>query len=254
MTEELAARGIHSVAVDLDGHGLKLRSPAALFGRPFDPAAFATEPSPLRDVTVAGSAETLVGQLRRIGRGRPSIVVAHSGGGAVATAAAELAPELFADLVYLAAFAPVSGVPVGVYLATPENAGERVNGLLAADPAAVGAFRMDLGTAAGRAAARETFYHDVEERLAEAALSYVSPEGPAAMAVETLTVTPERYGSVPHSYIVCTEDRVVPAALQRLFVREIDAVSAKSTRVVELVSSHSPFLSMPGKLVDAIIG
>jgi len=45
LTEQLAARGIPSVAVDLDGHGLKSRSPASRWGRPFDPAAFAAESS-----------------------------------------------------------------------------------------------------------------------------------------------------------------------------------------------------------------
>jgi pimeloyl-ACP methyl ester carboxylesterase len=46
VTEELAARGIPSVAVDLDGHGLKSRSPSSRWERPFDPAA-----SPLNRAT-----------------------------------------------------------------------------------------------------------------------------------------------------------------------------------------------------------
>jgi pimeloyl-ACP methyl ester carboxylesterase len=57
---------------------------------------------------------------------------------------------------------------------------------------------------------------------------------------------------VAHKYVVCTQDRVVPEALQRRFVREIDAVSAKPTRVVELRASHSPFLSRPAELADVI--
>ena len=39
VTEELAARGLASVAVDLAGHGLDARSPAARWSRPFDAAA-----------------------------------------------------------------------------------------------------------------------------------------------------------------------------------------------------------------------
>jgi pimeloyl-ACP methyl ester carboxylesterase len=38
-------------------------------------------------------------------------VVAHSMGGAVLTRAGQLAPELIAHAVYLAAFMPASGVP-----------------------------------------------------------------------------------------------------------------------------------------------
>jgi hypothetical protein len=40
--------------------------------------------------------------------------------------------------------------------------------------------------------------------------------------------------------------------LQRRLVREIDAVSAAPTKVFELDSSHSPFLSHPDELADAI--
>jgi hypothetical protein len=40
--------------------------------------------------------------------------------------------------------------------------------------------------------------------------------------------------------------------LQRLFIKEIDAVSSKPTAVVELDSSHSPFLSQPAALAAAI--
>ena len=113
VSEQLAGRGIQSVAVDMDGHGLKNRSPLSRWGRPFGPAAFAVEPSPVVGVTVSSAAETLVGQLKVVGGGEACVVVAHSMGGTVATAAAELAPELFAHLVYVVAFAPVSGLPAG---------------------------------------------------------------------------------------------------------------------------------------------
>nr|WP_260475642.1 hypothetical protein [Streptomyces sp. WAC 06725] len=53
-----------------------------------------------------------------IGGGEPCVVVAHSQGG---TAAAELAPYLFAHLVYVAALAPVAGLPCGAYSSVPEN-------------------------------------------------------------------------------------------------------------------------------------
>jgi hypothetical protein len=42
VTEQLAGRGISSVPVDLDGHGLKNRSPFLPWSRPFDPAAYAS--------------------------------------------------------------------------------------------------------------------------------------------------------------------------------------------------------------------
>ncbi|MEU8616109.1 alpha/beta fold hydrolase, partial [Actinoplanes sp. NPDC048791] len=144
------------------------------------------------------------------------------------------------------------GRPAVDYIASPENAGELVSGLLTADPAAVGALRLDPGDRSRHASVRETFYHDVDEHLADAAIGLLGPDGPAGIAGETLSITPQRYGSVPHTYVVCTEDRAVPPALQRRFVREIDAVSAQPTRVVELATSHSPFLSAPEALAEVL--
>jgi pimeloyl-ACP methyl ester carboxylesterase len=81
-------------------------------------------------------------------------------GGVVATAAAEQAPELFAELMYVSAFAPVNGVPAAQYTLMPENAGERVASGLAADPASVGALRYDTGDSDRHSAIREAFYND----------------------------------------------------------------------------------------------
>jgi pimeloyl-ACP methyl ester carboxylesterase len=253
VTGPLAAAGVPSLAVDLEGHGLKGRSPESRWSRPFDPAAFAAEPAPSAAVTASSAAADLVRQIRRAGGGRPCVVVMHSMGGVIGTAAAELAPELFAELVYLSAFAPVSGLPAAAYISSPESAGSLVPALLAADPAAIGALRQDTGNRAGHAAIREAFYHDVDQETADAAIGLLSPDGPAGFVGETLTITPHRYGSVPHTFIVCTEDKTMPLALQHRFIREIDAVSAAPTTVVELVSSHSPFLSMPDELAAAIV-
>jgi len=91
VTEQLAADGVRSVAVDADGHGLNSRSPVSRWGRPFDPAAFA----------------------------------------------------------------PVTGSPARHDVVSPDNAGELVSGLLAADPAVVGALRIDPGDLGRHAAIRE---------------------------------------------------------------------------------------------------
>ena len=254
VTKQLAARGIPSVAVDLDGHGLKSRSPASRWGRPFDPAAYATEPSGAAAVTASSAAADLVRQIRVIGGGKPCVVVAHSMGGTVATAAAELEPSLFARLVYVTAFAPAAGRAAAEYSDSPENKGEMYSALLTADPAVVGAARLDPGDRDRHAAIRETFYGDVDEAIAEAAISLLEPDGPVGIPAEAFPVTAGRYGAIPHAYVVCTKDNAIPVALQRRFVDEIDAVSATPTAVTELDSSHSPFLSQPTALAAVIAG
>ena len=252
VTEHLAGRGIPSVAVDLDGHGLKSRSPFSRWGRPFDPAAFAAEPSGVAAVTAASAAQTLVRQLKVIGGGEPCVVAAHSMGGTVATAAAERAPELFAHLVYVTAFAPVSGQSAGSYSALPECAGSMVADLLPADSVAVGAVRIDTGDRDRHAAIRETFYGDVDEVTAAAAISLLSPDAPAGILGEAFAVTPGRYGAIPHTYVTCGKDNALPIALQRRFIEEINAISSTPATVVELDSSHSPFLSQPAALATAL--
>ena len=252
VSELLAARSIPSVAVDLAGHGLRSSSPASRWARPFDSAAFATEIAPSAEVTATSAAAVLVEQIRRIGGGEQCVVVAHSMGGVVATAAAEQAPELFAHLMYVAAFAPISGLAAADYLATPDGEGTLVPGLLVADPAVVGALRIDAGDPVRQAEIRETFYQDVDLATAAAATGLLTPDGPAGVTGERFAVTPERYGAVPHSYVVCAKDNAVPVRLQRRFVREMDEISAGPTRVTELDSSHSPFLSCPADLVEAV--
>ena len=189
-----------------------------------------------------------------IGGGEPCVVVAHSMGGTVATAAAELEPSLFAHLVYVAAFAPVTGAAAVDYAASPQNEGSMVPSLLGADPAAVGALRVDTGDRGLHAAIRETFYGDVDDATAAAAIGLLGPDAPAGITTEPVTVTPGRYGTIPHTYVTCTKDNAVPLALQRRFIDEVNAVSTTPTAVAELDSAHSPFLSQPAALADAIAG
>ena len=124
--------------------------------------------------------------------------------------------------------------------------------LLVGDFAETGALRMDTGDRERHRAIHDVFYNDVDDTTAAAATSLLTPDGPAGIPGETLTVTAERYGSVPHTYVVCLRDNAFPVALQRLFIKEIDAVSAKPTTVVEIDTSHSPFLSQPAELANVI--
>jgi pimeloyl-ACP methyl ester carboxylesterase len=212
---------------------------------------FASEATGTPFITASSAASTLIGQIRVIAGGEPCVVVAHSMGGAVATAAAELDPSLFACLVYVSAFAPVNGA-AAEYSASPENEGEMYSSLLAADPMVVGAARLDTGDLGRHAAIRETLYGDVDKATAEAAISLLEPDGPLGIPAEEFPVTADRFGTISHAYVICTKDNAIPVALQRRFVAEIDAVSATPTAVTELDSSHSPFLSQPAALADAI--
>ena len=251
VAEELAGLGIASVAVDLQGHGLRGGSPDARWQRPYDAERFAAEVSPLAGVTVSSAAALLVEQVGRVARGRKCLLVAHSLGGVIATAVAEAAPELVGGVLYVSGFAPVRGEPAGAYFGAPENADSLVAAQLVADPS-VGALRLDPGDRSRHAGLRTVFYNDLDETTAAAAISLLGSDGPVGFVTEGLVVTPGRYGAIQHGYVLCRRDNTVPPALQRRFIAEIDAMSARPTTVFELDSGHSPFLSRPGALAEMV--
>ncbi|MER5450366.1 alpha/beta fold hydrolase [Streptomyces sp. NPDC002764] len=250
----VAGTGRTTVAVDMAGHGLRARRPRCLTERPFPPESLATEVSPVADVDLDQAGDLLLSQIKEVGRGGPVTVVAHSMGGTVLTRVAQIAPDLVAHAVYVAAFMPGSGIPAVAYVQLPENAGELVGPSLRADPAVVGALRLDLASddPAYRAQLREMLYGDVTEAVADAALALMTPDAPAAIPLGTTTLTPDGWGSVPRTYITCSKDMALRPALQRKFISDTDAFPGNPTSVVELDASHSPFLSMPRQVADVV--
>jgi pimeloyl-ACP methyl ester carboxylesterase len=251
--------GVRALAVDMAGHGLRARHrPQAVYRRPFDSALLATEPSPVADIGLSEAADLLISQIKQLGAGSPVTVVAHSFGGVVLTQAAELAPELFAHAVYLAAVMPSSGVPPIAILEAPEMAGAVLtdSNLVVADPLTVGAMRIDVTSPDPeyRRALREVFYGDVAPEVADAALALLGSDAPVSLGTVPITLTADGWGSVPRSFIVTTQDKAVPPAMQRRQIAEADAAFPDNpTTVHTLESSHSPFLSMPDQLADIVI-
>lgn len=251
----LAGAGRVAVAVDLAGHGLDARRPRALYARPFDATALASEPSLVSEVDLDRAGARLLAQLRLAGRGGPVTVVAHSMGGAVLTRVAQEAPDLVAHAVYLAAFMPASGFPAGAYSLQPEYAGDLLTTCVRADPLAIGAARLDITSPDPeyRRLLREALYGDVDEATAEAAIALLGSDAPNGIAVGATTLTADGWGRVPRTYITCTRDRALPPAMQQRFIREADmAFPDNPTVVVTLDASHSPFLSMPERVPDIV--
>ena len=251
----LTAAGTRALAVDMAGHGLRARRPAAPTARPFDPAALAAEPSPaIADLDEA--AALFVAQARALGGGAPVTAVAHSMGGNVLTRAVQDAPGLFAHAVYVTAFMPASGVPAAAYIFAPENEGDLVQVAMVADPAAIGGLRLDTASLdpSYHQLLRDAFFGDVGADLADAAIGLLTPDAPAGIAAGATTLTADGWGSVPRTYVVCSRDRALQPAMQRRFIELADAAfPGNPTTVHTLESSHSPFLSMPGELTDIIL-
>nr|WP_285555540.1 alpha/beta fold hydrolase [Streptomyces hygroscopicus] len=172
-------------------------------------------------------------------------------GGPVITRVAQESPGLVARVVYISGYMPASHTPPLAYMERPEAADSLLPELLVGDATSTGALRIDTRSDDEDVlrALRETFYGDVPEPTADAALALLGSDGPLGLAAQTTRLTADGWGSVPRTYFRCAHDRCVPPALQDLFVAEADRAFPENRTVVEsLMSAHSPFLSQPQRL------
>ncbi|MGE4482062.1 alpha/beta fold hydrolase [Acidocella sp.] len=167
----------------------------------------------------------------------PVILVGHSRGGLVISEAAALAPGAVSQLVYLSAFLLPAGQSMQSAISLPEAGGE---------PDYLRPARgRRLAVAAEAVIPR--FYHLAAPDMAKSAAERLRPE-PLGSFTAPSTVTPEGFGQIPRAYIECTQDRVLPLALQRRMQQTLPC-----TPVLDLPADHSPFLSMPEKLAEGLL-
>ena len=162
----------------------------------------------------------------------PVVLVGHSYGGAVISDAGTH-PNV-ERLVYLTAFALDAGESV---MQNELTGGEEVklgeamvfgDGIVSVEPDRVVEF----------------FYHDCTPAVAGAAAAQLKPMSMAAMAGASRAAA---WRTTPASYIVCTDDRAIPVPLQR-------SCAARVGDVIEMPTSHSPFLSRPDDLAKVLGG
>jgi pimeloyl-ACP methyl ester carboxylesterase len=212
LVPELRKRGHGVLAPDLPGMG--------------------ADRTPFKQLSLGGWGE-FIANLVREGE-EPAVLVGHSRGGPVIGEAAERAPEAVLGLIY------VSAVMVPAGMTTMDAFAEQPTELM--DAATM--TPDGLGFILDREVARRGFYHRASQADAEAALDRLCPE-PMAPNQAPMTVTAERWGSLPRAFIECSDDRALPLALQRNFQKALPC-----DPVVTLDSDHSPFLCMPAQLAS----
>lgn len=167
----------------------------------------------------------------------PTVLLGHSAGGYVISAAAELAAELAPNrvtgLIYLCAYIP----QLGLSLADMRRAGpsQPLKGAIDVTPDR-SAYRFDPARSAA------LFFHDCPDPDPFIARMGAEPILPQETALPSL----HRCTALPRAAIICTDDRAIPPDYQRHM--------AQGLPQTVLASGHSPFLSMPDTLAREIDG
>lgn len=169
--------------------------------------------------------------------GAPVIAIGHSMGGMVISAAAEQRSHDFQRLVFLTAFLPTDGDSMAA-LGRLDRSSSLSKGIRASFVSG----RVTILRGPGA----DVFFGDCTEAQQRWAFERLSAE-PLRPSLDKLRLSAGRFGAIPRSYIRCIEDRALSIACQ-------DEMLARQPceKIASLHASHSPFLSMPEKLSEAI--
>jgi len=158
----------------------------------------------------------------------PHVLVGHSYGGMVITAAGAGRTDI-ARLVYVCAFMPQEG--------------ESLFQLTGGKPAPWILQLDDGSTLQDPEYARTSGYSDCDEETTEAAVARLRPQRPTPFGEPIVDAA---WRGIPSTYVVCARDASLPPEVQR------DVFAARATDSVELDASHYPYYSMPERLAELL--
>jgi len=190
------------------------------------------DPTPPANVTLADNVEKLSRLLDKMDE--PVVLVGHSLGGITISALAEARRRKLKALVYLCAILP-----------QPGKTGRDMSGL---DPDAMWRLSRQVSPDGltytfARDKIPGLFYADVSPEDRYRAMERLRPQ-PLSISTTPVTLTEERFGSVPRWYIECTLDNAVKIGLQRQMLK------LTPCKVITMECGHSPFYSDPEELVE----
>lgn len=178
------------------------------------------------NLTIMDDANAVADAIERMGE--DVVVVGHSYGGAPVTQGAM--SSNVRHIVYIAAFVPAEGESLLELAGGTPPDWWQIDGSMVSVPA-------------DAALTRELFYGDVDETVANDCIAQLRHQ---PLAAYSTPLTQAAWRTHPTTYLVSTLDGSFPAEAQ-------NGLAARAgSHVVSLDASHSPFLSMPAAVADAI--
>lgn len=170
--------------------------------------------------------------------GAPVVLAGHSRGGLVVSTAAERDPAAMDAIVYICAMMLPDGLSRAEF--------KELEGPNPAFDAIISKVYGGVATVIDTAHAAEVFAQISPPDQVAAVLPRLLAE-PHAPRSQKIHVTPERWGRLPRMYVECTQDRTIPIESQRKMQQ-----FSPGARIVTLDADHSPYLSRPVELADAL--
>lgn len=210
----LEARGHKVCAPDLPGLGKDLTPPA--------------------NVTLADNVQKITRLMDKFED--QVILVGHSLGGITISQVAEARRRKLKALVYVCGLLPPSGKSGRDMTSLEPDALFRRSREVSPDGATYTFAKATLPA---------IFYEDVPPEDRYRAIERLRPQ-PLAISATPVTLTEERFGSVPRWYIECVHDRAIRIGLQRQMVKMTPC------KVLKLECGHTPFYSKPEELAELL--
>jgi len=215
VTPLLKAKGFEVIAINLPGHG--------------------DDTTPFTAITLQSYVDVVK---KEIGTTKNVILVGHSMAGMVISQVAEDLPGSVKKLVYLAAYLPTNGQSLLDLAKT--DAGSHAGKFLQIDPATGSAGINKEGVV-------DIFVADAPKSVQDQFAKGVKAD-PLAPFAAPVTLTTANFGSVDKVYIYTKDDHAISYAKQEEMVK-----AAQVTKQHTLISSHTPFISMPKELAAILI-
>ncbi|MDN5920429.1 MAG: alpha/beta hydrolase [Pseudonocardia sp.] len=250
---ELALRGHRALAVDLPGHGFDATIPWGYLGGQ-DAVSMAIGTSPMNTIGTADDVAAVTALLRRARAHGPTVLVGASRAGLTLNAVGNAEPGLVDHLVYASAHCPVPGTPAN----PPEMAESLLHlaeGVAAANPADVGAVRMNWRTADpdDLLGLQTALLADGTRAELLAYLHTQDPDESINVDMAAATAEAGTWGRIPRTYVRLTEDRAIPTAMQDRYIADADALTPDNRfDVYDVVSSHLRFQLHPESFADVL--